>query len=948
MESNSPLAVGSLQCEYMTNPLGLDISSPRLNWKIESSLYAVLQTAYQLVVFITEGKDERWLYDSGKVLSSQSICVELYNTSFVSKKRYYWKIKVWDNQGHVSDWSEPAFFEFAFLSKDCWSAKWIEPVQRPSQPDLISHIEEMFESVHKHDTKDYSSLNPCQFIRKEFLVDKTITRARLYATAHAIYDVEINGRKVSYSQFSPGATAYDNYLEYQTYDITDCLEVGRSNAIGIILADGWYAGRIGGPGTNMNYGDKLGLLLQMEIEYQDGTQQVIYSDESFKSTTGPFLYSDIFIGEMYDARMEINDWSRAGFDDKNWQPVITNDLYGYDNLVAEYGEPVRSIKEMQAKKIITSPRGERIVDFGQNIAGRVRIRLSGEKGTRVVIEHSEILDEEGNFLNNIMGRNKQQKDIYIMKGTGNEIYEPRFTFHGFRYAKISGYPAELKPQDVSAIVLGSDLNISGHFECSDKDLNQLQHNILWSQAGNMFSIPMDCPQRERAGWSGDIWVYAPTAAFNMDMNPFLTRWLRNVQIEQRPDGQVPMLVPYWKGYQTMGEILFEGSHTSAGWGDVCTILPWTLYSIYGDKRVLQENYPMMLKWMHYIETEAANNLPENLPADLSEEQKERQKYLWNTGFHFGDWLIPSFLSKENQQEGMIDCALSTKEVTASCFFAYSSDIVAKVANVLGDSNTETKYLALSEKIRTSFAATYLDNDAHIVANYQGVHVLALKLNMIPLHLKTAFFNNLIKLIADNDYRLDTGFVSVPFLMDVLCENGRYDIASRLLYQRSCPSWLYQIDNGATTLWESWSAIKPDGKRTNVSYNHCAFGCVGDWLYRYMAGINFAHPGYKEIVIQPHPDSTLEYVKASYNSVYGAIESAWLKTEKKLLLNIEIPANTTAKIILPAANLVDVYCNGANIRQAHGIENSWQNAEDVIVSTGSGKYQFSYPYAEEFN
>ncbi|MCL2894270.1 alpha-L-rhamnosidase [Brenneria tiliae] len=927
----------------MTNPVGLDIAHPRLNWKIESPLHGVLQTAYQLVIFDAEGSVEKRVYDSGKVPSSQSVGVELHNMDFASRKRYYWQIKVWDNKGNVSDWSERAFFEFAFLTQDCWSAKWIEPVQRPSQPDLIGSIEEMFESVHENDTKDYSSLNPCLFIRKEFLVGNAIARARLYATAHGIYDVEINGGKIGHSQFSPGVTAYDDYLEYQTYDITDCLSQGGNNAIGIILADGWYAGRIGGPGTNMNYGDKLGLLMQLEIEYQDGTRQVIYSDESFKGTTGPFIYADIFIGEMYDARREINGWSQTGYDDKDWRPVIINNRYGYDNLVAEYGEPVRPIKEIKAQNIIISPRGERIIDFGQIIAGRVRIRLSGNKGDRVVIEHSEILDEQGNFLNNIMGRNKQQKDIYILKGTESEIYQPRFTFHGFRYAKISDYPAELQPDDISAIVLASDLKISGHFECSDKDINQLQHNILWSQIGNMFSIPMDCPQRERAGWSGDVWVYAATAAFNMDMNPFFTRWLRNVQIEQRPDGQVPMLVPYWKGYQTMGKILFEGSHTSAGWGDVCTILPWTLYSIYGDKRVLEENYPMMLKWLRYIEAEAANNIPENLAANLSEEEKERQKYLWNTGFHFGDWLIPSFLSKENQQEGMIDCASSTKEITASCFFAYSSDIVAKVANVLGDSNTENKYLALSEKIRTSFAATYLDNEAHIAANYQGIHVLALKLNMIPQHLKAAFFENLVKLIAENGYRLDTGFVSVPFLMDVLCENGRSDIAVRLLYQRECPSWLYQIDNGATTLWESWSAIKPSGERTNVSYNHCAFGCVGDWLYRYIAGIHLAHPGYKEIVIHPHPDSKLEYAKASYDSVYGAIESAWRITAGKLVINIKIPANATAKIILPAAMSTDVHCNGGNLQQASGIADIQQNAEGVILAAGSGKYQFSYPY-----
>jgi alpha-L-rhamnosidase len=936
------LYISKLTCEFMVNPIGIDIEQPRLSWAIESQLKNVFQTSYQLRVyeydFINIGVNDVFMSD--RVYSEESVCIEISELKLKPKTQYKWKVKVWDSHGNESDWSEAATFETALFKDHVWEGKWIEPVQRPPVPDVINCIQDIFNSNHKNEVRDYSDLNPCSYLRKQFtLQDRAIKKARIYATARGIYELELNGQGVSDKLFCPGTTSYDNYLEYQTYDVTDQLNTNESNVLGVVLADGWYAGRIGGPGTNMNYGDKTGCLLELEVVYSDGQVELICSDDSFKSTNGPYVYSDIFIGERYDARLELGSWNECNFDDSAWTDVEISEDQRFGNLTAEYGEPVKSIMVLAAKTLIITPNNEFVIDFGQNITGRVEMVVKGEAGTEVILEHSEILDEEGNYLNNIMGRNKDQKDVYVLKGDGIETYEPRFTFHGFRYVRVTGYPGHINLDNFKAKVLSSDLKRSGTFTSSHEQLNQLQSNIYWSQLGNMLSIPMDCPQRERAGWTGDIQVYGPTAVFIQDVNPFLTRWLRNVKLEQSETGQVPILVPYWKAYQKVNYLLFDDfSATSAGWGDVCTVLPWTLYQAYGDKRILEENYEMMLKWVGYIEEEAKNRVPSDKEGKLTPEEQERNQYLWNTGFHFGDWMIPSFLKSKNQQEGMLNSALFTKEYTATLYFCHSCEIVSKVADLLGDTETADKYRQLCEKIRKAFAGEYLDEQGNLKANYQGIHIIALKFNMIPEQYKQSCFDNLVNLITENGYRLDTGFMSVPFILDVLCEFGREDIAFKLLYQNECPSWMYQIEHDATTMWESWSAIKPDGQRTNVSYNHYAFGCVGSWMYSYIAGISSLEPGYKKILINPHSGDELNEVNCSYESVYGLINSHWEIKDETMYLNVTIPANTSASVILPHNNLNEILLDGKSI---HDIEegvslSNYMNKQTLEL--GSGKYK----------
>ncbi|MBP2655635.1 MAG: alpha-L-rhamnosidase [Firmicutes bacterium] len=934
--------VTSLKCEYMTNPIGIDERKPRFSWQIKSPRRGKRQTAYQLVIAKTSldlKNNTNLLWDTGKVCSDNSIHCEYSGLALQSRQKYYWKVRIWDEQTAVTAWSDESYWEMGLLEKIDWQAKWLEPLQTPVKRETITE-EEMF-TYTATELRSYEEFNPSLLVRKSFQTKTGIKQARIYATAHGVYALKLNGKRVGNQELAPEITTYHKYLMYQTYDVTELIIPGE-NIIGITLADGWYTGRLGGPGLPCNYGDTLALLLQLEIEFSDGSKQLVLSDNSFKSATGPLVYSDIFVGERYDARLEKDGWENRNYDDSSWKQVQIAD-YGYDNLVAQYGEPLQAIEEIRPLTIITTPKGETVVDLGQNIAGRVRMKVSGPAGTEVVLEHSEVLDENGNFLTNILGKNKDQKDFYILKGGQEETFEPQFTFHGFRYIKLTGYPGDVSVDNFTGIVLSSALNTTSVFECSDHRLNQLQSNILWSQKGNMLSIPTDCPQRERAGWTGDIQIFAPTACFNMDVAAFLTRWLRNVTAEQKADGQIPTVVPYFKCYEDVSAFLFDGAHSSAGWGDACVIVPWVLYNSYGDLRILTENYDTMVKWVAYIEKSAAENIPPGLEKEASPERLERQKYLWNTGFHFGDWLIPSLVG-DNSPASMMNCATVTWELVSTCFYAYSTELMAKISGLLGKTSAAEHFTELNKKIRHAFSDEYLNAAGRLTAHFQGIYVLALTMKMIPEAMQSKVLDQLTTLIDQNGTKLDTGFVSVPYLLDVLCDNNRKDLAYKLLYQTDCPSWLYEVEKGATTIWESWTAITPEGKVTPASFNHYAFGCIGDWMYRYIGGLRRGGPGYKHIIIEPEPDRTLTYAMASYNSVYGKIVSSWTLDNGRMNLHVTIPPNTSATIKLPGITITEVTESGTSIESSPDIQ-VLEGMSDTSAwfEIGSGEYSFAYPH-----
>ncbi len=870
--------------------------------------------------------------------SGESAHIIYGGESLESKTVYYWSVKIWDNHGNVSKESETAAFETAFLHVGEWRAKWIEPEQATAVEEKPVSLHEVIKC--KTVAPDSIDMKPCQYIRKNFKAEKEVKSARVYATAHGLYKLFLDGERVSDIEFAPDNTVYSEYLQYQTYDITDKLAVGE-HTIGAILADGWYAGRVGLTGDSCQYGNMLGLLLQMEIRYADGTAVMIGSDSSFKSLTGPLIYSDIFVGEKYDATKELTGWAEPDYDDGNWKAVREAE-YDRNALVAQYGEPVRVCKVIKPVKIYTSPKGETLVDFGQVMAARVKFSVKDAvKGTKIILEHSEIVDQEANFLNNILGRYKNQTDTYICKGGGIETYEPLFTFHGFRYLKITGYPGDMNAAGLEAQVLYSDMEIIGNFECSDPRLNQLQHNIFWSQISNMLSIPTDCPQRERAGWTGDAQIFAPTASYNMNVAPFFKRWLRNMEKDQLPDGQIPNVVPYLKAYHPGNGLEGMDTHCSAGWGDAAVILPWTLYNAYGEKAILEENYEMMKKWVAYIVRTAENDNPDNL-GEVTPEREEHLKYMWNTHFHFGDWLTPSVsFNFETGDVDMIQSAYKTMDLVPSFYYAYSADLLSKMAAILRREADAEYYAGLNKKVREAFIYEYVDNKGHIKTNLQGIYVLALKMGMVPDMLRKNTLEKLIEMIHDNDNKLDTGFLSVPFLLDILKEEGRLDLAYDLLFQEECPSWLYEVKMGATTIWEAWQAVLPDGKPTSVSYNHYAFGCVGDFMYRVIAGINAAESGYKKIAIKPEFDSRIASARGTLATIYGKVISSWSIEGHLVTVNVTIPANTTADIYLPGARVPGVTENGAEIARVPEITNLEQQGGKVKLSVGSGEYHFSY-------
>ncbi|WP_462409526.1 alpha-L-rhamnosidase [Neobacillus sp. Marseille-QA0830] len=879
--------VNKLKIENQDGLMGTDILKPRFSWNIESENPGIVQIAYQINVI--EKETSALIWDSQKVQSQESVNIPYAGPSLKSKSIYSWQVRVWCSNGEGSEWSHKGQWEMGLLHMEDWVARWIEPEQDfvKEEPELT--LENMFINKKKSEQPSPEQrLHPPKLVRKSFSIDqKTIKKARLYITAHGLYHAKINGQKITEAEFTPDYTSYSNCLQYQTYDVLPYLCEGE-NVLGVTLADGWYAGRISVPGGSAQFGNKLGLLAQLEITYDDRTTQIMGTDNSFVSSNGHFVYSDIFIGEKQDKRLERRGWDMPGFDALNseWLPVTVAG-YELDNLRAQYGAFVKPVEVLAPVSITKDQNQAYIIDFGQVIAGRIRLHIHGTKGLEIKIEHSEVLNENSEFFNNIVGRNKEQTDYYVTSGEDGEVFEPMFTFHGFRYVRLTGYHSELAPEDISAIVLYTDMKQTGHFTTSDPEINQLWKNIQWSQKGNMLSIPTDCPQRERAGWTGDIQVFAPTAAFNMDVQAFLTRWLWNLQMEQTDEGEILNYCPAPK--DIWNDKKFTGTISSAGWGDAILIVPWVLYQKYGDKRILEQCFPEMEKWLDYVQKSAAQN-KENAEEDYV-------RYLWDTKFHFGDWMIPSFmLGKEPQ--GPIASAVATKDPIATAFYAYSSSLLAEIAKILEKHEQANYYDDLHNKVKDAFGMAYVNDSGLLTTDYQGVYTIALAFNLFSGEQKKRAVERLVELIKENDFKIDTGFLSVPYIMDVLCDNGYEDIAYKLLFQTACPSWLYEVQKGATTIWESWEAIKPDGTVGAFSFNHYAFGCIGDWLVRHIGGLTPIEPGYRKFKVEPHFGGRINSAVTKYESVNGDILVKWeIQDEKNMFLEVKVPANTEAVISL---------------------------------------------------
>ena len=851
------------------------------SWKLKSDRTAVHQRSYQIYICMADGAQ---IWTSGLCESGQIHNVPYIGPELKSNMDYQWYVRSVSNYGDIAE-GKRQFFSTGILRKELWKAKWIEPdyQRRPCEDETEGW--KVFAGLMPYLEKPEDKLNPCMYFRREWKLTRKVRQAKIYATAHGIYKLFVNG--VPYGiPLAPGYTVYDKYLEYQKYDITESLQ-SETLVLGAIVADGWYLGKIGLMGIGNQYGSQLALFLQIMITYEDGSQEVLGTDEQFMAGKGAYMYADLFVGEGYDEGKSPVGWMDPGFSCAEWKPVICKD-YGTSHLKGSADEGAAFIRMQDPANIQYSPKGELMIDVGENIAGVLAIEGVAQKGDRITLEYSEVLDQNGNFQRNIMGQNKNQTDVFVAGKDGSFTFLPYFTYHGFQFVRITGIQKE-QLLKVKVCVLASNLDKTGDFICSNFKLNQLQKNIFRSQQGNMLYVPTDCPQRERAGWTGDMQIYAPTAVFLMDMEGFLRKWLENMRLEQLKDGQIPHVIP---NIPSNMQVVKTKECCSSGWGDACVIVPYRLYQAYGDIEILRENYSMMQKWMRYIEKKAGEETPQDYGTGTPE-SKERQKYLWNTGFHFGDWLIPS-LTKKGASEHMKGAEM-TKELVAPAMWAYTTKLMAEISKVLNDKDSYIHYKELRKKICCAYEQEYLLEDGRFKADFQGVYVLALAMDLVSAERKELVLKRLMELIKENQGCLDTGFLSMPFLLDVLCENGKSAEAYSLLYQEKCPSWFYEINKGANTIWESWNNIKENGERGNASYNHFAFGCIGDFIYRRILGVQRTEPGYRKIRIQPDFSCGLEWACGRYESIYGTISVSWSKLREKIVLDIELPPGVTADI-----------------------------------------------------
>ncbi len=677
------------------------------------------------------------------------------------------------------------------------------------------------------------------------------------------------------------------------------------------LGSGWYRGHLAWNGNKNTYGKDIALLFQLDIVYENGTRESIVSDGSWKSSTGSIVYSEIYNGEIIDARKQKTGWRTTGYDDGNWSGVKLAD-YNKSNLVANENEPIKKHETFQPVKIFKTPKGETVIDFGQNLVGWVIVNAKGNRGDSITISHAEVLDKYGNFYtDNLRAARAQAK--YILSGNGDETFEPSFTFFGFRYIKVEGYKGEIKPENFMAVALYSDMKPTGEFACSHPLINLLQHNIQWGQRGNFLDVPTDCPQRdERLGWTGDAQVFSRTAAFNRDVHNFFSKWLRDVAADQYPSGSVPFVIP---------NVLGPTSGGATGWADVSTIIPWNMYLAYGDKKILEDQYGSMKAWVSYMENASKN-------------------YLWNTGYHFGDWL---FYRPFDDNDGR--SAVTDKYLIAQCFFANSIQIMINTANVLGKKDDEEKYRGLLQNVKDAFVKEYVTRSGRLISNTQTAYVLALNFDMLPEDQRTGAADRLVQNINSYGNHLTTGFLGTPYLCHVLTRFGHTDVAYSLLMQETFPSWLYPVKMGATTIWERWNGIRPDSSfepASMNSFNHYAYGAIGDWMYRVVAGLDtyLDQPGYKHIRIQPHIGGNLGYASASLQTVYGKLASGWKIDNDNTSFDIEIPPNTRADLYLPASNADMVTEGGKSLSAVQDVKVIGMKDGYLQLQLGSGTYHFS--------
>lgn len=1069
--ASSPGAPKNLRCEYLVNPLGVETQKPRLSWEVNDDRRGAKQTAYQILVASSRGalsKNRGEVWNTGKVVSEQSIQVEYGGKPLESGQRYFWKVRTWDADDQPSPWSQPAEWTMGLRKPEEWQAKWIsdaenwQPIRRahngyhsqfvaepdrtqwvqldlgrsrtinavrlfPARPfdwrddlpgflfplrfrvevseepdflepqgvvdrtqsDIANPLTEPqtypFEPVEaryvrltatklrardgnnfglalaemqvlqgetvlsqgaaatasdsietdrwsvkfltdgdltSHPADGYEAL-PAAMMRKEFKLARKVKRALLFVTALGLYEVRLNGKRVGNQVLAPEWTDYHVRVQYQTYDVSRHLREGI-NAVGVLLGDGWYAGRIGmaemltGTGVpRAVYGRRPELRLQLQLEFNDGSTELITTDETWKySVNGAIRSADLLDGEQVDARLEMPGWDQAGFDDTNWRHVrVSGGTAGA--LVSQPNEPIQIVKELKPIALTEPQPGVYLFDVGQNSVGWCRMNLRGlPAGTKLTFRYGEAVNADGTlYTANLRGA--AQTDTYMAKG-GSERFEPQFTYHGFRYVEVKGLPTKPNLNDLTGCVVASGSAQTGQFECSHPLLNKLWQNILWTQRGNMHSIPTDCPQRdERLGWMGDIQVFCQTAIFNLNMAAFLTKWVRDIRDAQAEDGRYPDFAPL----PTKGVDHFR---SAPAWADAGTVVPWRVYVNYGDKRMLEQHYDSARRWVDYVH---------RLNPDL----------IWNNGRgnDYNDWLNADTW----RAEGVPNTGGSVpNRVLATAFFAHSTEIVAKMAAVLGREEEAKQYRARFEAIKAAFNRVFVQPDGRIEGDTQAGYALALHFDLLPEPLRESAAEYMIAGLARYNGHLSTGIQTTHRLMLALSRFGFNERAYQLITRKEFPSWGYMMEQGATTLWERWDGyVKGRGFQDPGmnSFNHYALGAVGEWLYRVVLGLNpdEQSPGWKRFTVRVQPGREIAWARGSYHSIHGLIKVAWRQQKNQFHLELTVPSNTSAVVYLPATDPKQVREGGKSLSAAEGVR--ILNVDDgwLMLEASAGTYRF---------
>lgn len=845
------ISIKQLRMNYQKSLMAIE-EMPQFSWIFESDETDVMQQSYRLQI----SEDADYLsvvYDSGVRVTSDSANVIPEGVKLKSACKYFVRVEANTSAGDTG-FSESASFITGLIDPTEWKAKFI--------------------SV--DDDKERSNAS---YLRKEFATSKPIKQAFVFASALGLYKLFINGKRAGYAELAPGWTSYNKHLLYQSYDVTELIDQGK-NTVGAMLGAGWYKGAMGFEGVRNHFGDKTALIVQLLLRYEDGTEEIIVTDESWKGTDSPIVFAEIYDGETYDASLEQDGWNMPNFSDDGWISAVTIDS-DFSILTAQRAAAVREMEVLPVKELMTTPEGDQVLDFGQNLSGWIHFNAVGKKGDRIELNCFEALDKDGNvYLDNLRGA--KQTITYIFGRDGEVEFHPSFTFMGFRYAKITAWPGQPKPENFEVRAIYSEMEQSGNFECSNPDLNRLNQNVNWSLKSNFVDVPTDCPQRnERLGWTGDAQIFARTACYLMNSYEFFSKWLVDVAADQTAEGGVPHVVPdILSDHSDDDWLISQGTHSAAAWADVAVIMPWAMYLNYGDTQIIRKQYDSMKSWINFMKNNSVD-------------------FIWNFQLQFGDWVAL------DAEEGSYFGA-TPNDLTCTAYFAYSTKLFVKMAKIIGNEQDAQEYEELYKKVLDKYQRTFFNDDGTMNVQTQTAHIVTLYFGLVPEKFRQQTIDGLIKLLDKENGHLVTGFVGTPYFCHALSENGKIDEAFKLLMRDDFPSWLYQVKMGATTIWEHWDGIKPDGSMWSPdmnSFNHYAYGAVDEWIYRVLGGLEADEnsPGFKHSIIQPHIGGGLDYACTSYNTPYGKLATDWRLDGQEIELTVTVPHNASATIRLDRAS-----------------------------------------------